>query len=510
MSADGRPSPFRRPANILRQFIPQLLQEFVDKGCQQQAAALTYMTLFAVVPTLTVVFTMFSLFPAFDGIAGQLETFLFNYLLPDAGLEVESQLLKFTEQARSLTLAGVGMLVITAYLMIKNIERTFNRIWGVAEARRGLNNFLLYWAVLSLGPLLLGLGVAVSTYLLSLRFFSDHYDPSGILPFLLRYSPWVLTAAAFTLLFVAVPNCKVPLKNAFVGGCVTAICFELFKDLFGLVVANTSYTTVYGTFAMVPLFLLWIYLLWVIVLSGAVLVYTMTAFEEARPDTRARYPDLLAALLALWQFRQCQATGVGARDSELVHVGVEAEQWLRIRELLIAGRVVTVTAGNEYVLCRDLSLLTLQQLAEIVGMQRHLPETDTALQEFAWFPEVAHRLHTIDRQAQAALAVTVEDIFGRHRQQGSGPLTEPDLEQLQAELDAGGADLTELQLQHPGLIDAEAITDEDLPRAADLPADLQLPTSADLLDAETGAVSGKSGRKSLRETGLTKGGLECE
>lgn len=492
MNAASQPSPLRRAHEILRQFIPQLMQEFVSKGCQQQAAALTYMTLFAVVPTMTVVFTMFSLFPAFDGIAGQLETFLFSYLLPDAGLEVESQLLKFTEQARSLTLAGVSMLLITAYLMIKNIERTFNRIWGVVEARRGLNNFLLYWAILSLGPLLLGVGVAVSTYLLSLRFLGANYDPAGILPVLLRYSPWVLTAAAFSLLFAAVPNCKVPLKNALVGGCLTAICFELFKDLFGLVVASTSYTTVYGTFAMVPLFLLWIYILWVIVLSGAVLVYTMTAFKAARPDTRARYPDLLAALLALWQFRECQKTGACANDGELMQAGVEAEQWLRIRELLIAGRVVTVTAAKEYVLCRDLSLLTLHQLAEIVGVRPHLPDADAALQGLGWFPEVARRLQSIDRQVGAELDVSVEDIFRSHEQHGSGLLTASELEQLQEELDAAAVDLTDLQLQHPGLIDADAVTDEDLPRATDLPADLELPTSADLLDAETGSEGRKS------------------
>lgn len=417
MSADGHHSILQRPLNILRQFIPRLIEEFSEKGCQQQAAALTYMTLFAVVPTMTVIFTMFSLFPAFDGMAEQLQNFLFSYLLPDSGLDVESQLRSFTEQARSLTLAGVGMLLVTAYLMIKDIERTFNRIWGVAEARRGLNNFLLYWAILSLGPLLLGVGIAVSTYLLSLRFLGDDYEAVGIIHILLRYSPWLLTAAAFTLLFAAVPNCKVPLRNAFIGGCLTAICFELFKDLFGLLVANTSYTTMYGTFAMVPLFLLWVYFLWVIVLSGAVLVYTLTTFKMDSEETGADYPDLLAALLALWQFRQCQQTGRGAGDNELLQAGVEAEQWLRIREALIAGRVITMTQGDEYVLCRDLSLLTVHQLADLVGMQPNLPASREAFQGFGWFPEVARRLQSIDRQIGVELEVNLEEIFSACEQE---------------------------------------------------------------------------------------------
>jgi membrane protein len=408
--------PVYRALNIVRQFIPQLMREFIDRGCQQQAAALTYMTLFAVVPTMTVVFTMFSLFPAFEGMSTQLESFLFSYLLPDAGLNVEFQLKTFTEQARSLTLAGVGMLLVTAYLMIKNIESTFNRIWGVAEARRGLNNFLLYWAILSLGPLLLGAGIAVSTYLLSLRFFSNNYDPTGIVPLVLRYSPWLLTTAAFTLLFAAVPNCKVPLRNAFIGGFLTAICFELFKDLFGLLVANTPYTTVYGTFAMVPLFLLWVYILWVIVLSGAVLVYTLTAFKAARATAQVDYPDLLAALLSLWRFRQCQQTGRGVKDSDLQQDGVGADQWLQIRETLIQQRVIAVTVNDEYVLCRDLSNLTLGQLADMVGIKPYLPQGDLAqdkhqLQALAGFAKVTSHLSSLDERVAEAFEVSLDVLF---------------------------------------------------------------------------------------------------
>ncbi|WP_439136287.1 YihY family inner membrane protein, partial [Pseudomaricurvus sp.] len=348
MSENNTSTGFQRRKKMAWQFIPHLIEEYREKGCRQQAAALTYMTLFAIVPTMTVVFTMFSLFPAFDGLSNQLQDFLFRYLLPESGLEVETQLKEFTQQARSLTLAGVIMLVATAYLMIKNIEGTFNRIWGVVGARRGLNNFLLYWAILSLGPLLLGVGVATSTYLLSLRFFSEGYDPTGLIPLLLGYFPWLMTTAAFTLLFAAVPNCKVPIKNALVGGFLTAIFFELFKVLFGWVVGQMSFAAVYGTFAMVPLFLLWIYILWVIVLSGAVVVCALTNFSMLRDTTTARYPDLIAALLALWALRQCQRTGRVANDEDLLNVGVEAEQWLRVRESLVRHRVITLTQEDEY------------------------------------------------------------------------------------------------------------------------------------------------------------------
>ncbi len=188
-------------------FITHLANEFRESGCQQRAAALTYMTLFAIVPMLMVIYSAFSVIPAFQGYGAQLQDLLFSHLMPDSGSEIQSYLTDFSSQARSLTGWGVGMLVVTAYLMLTNIEKTFNGIWGVTEARKGLSNFLLYWAVLSLGPLLLGLGLAMSTYLLSLTLFVDEYDSLGIVPFLLKFVPWILTTAAFTLLFAAVPNC---------------------------------------------------------------------------------------------------------------------------------------------------------------------------------------------------------------------------------------------------------------------------------------------------------------
>lgn len=487
MSEDSTVSGIRRRKNVLWQFIPHLMGEYREKGCRQQAAALTYMTLFAIVPTMTVVFTMFSLFPAFDGLSTQLQDFLFRYLLPDSGLEVEAQLQEFTQQARSLTLAGVGMLVATAYLMIKNIESTFNRIWGVVDARRGLNNFLLYWAILSLGPLLLGVGVAISTYLLSLRFFNEGNDPTGLVPLLLGYFPWLMTTAAFTLLFAAVPNCKVPVKNALIGGLFTAIFFEVFKVLFGWVVSKTSFTAVYGTFAMVPLFLLWIYILWVIVLSGAVLVCALTNFTMTREVTTARYPDLIAALLALWALKQCQKTGRVANDEDMFNIGVEADQWLRVRESLVRHQIVTLTQDDEYVLCRDLGLLTLRQLADYVGVESQMPGVSDYLQSFHWFPNVAGRLLSIDQHVEVEFDVTIEELFYTSSdEQGFYPDEGQGLEDLREELDSYGN------------VDTELPTATDLPEldiegsefsSGDLPDDVNLPTSADLLDEEDKSLS---------------------
>lgn len=334
---------------------------------------------------------------------------LYQHMLPDSGLEITNYLQTFSSQARSLTLAGIGLLVVTAYLMLKNIERAFNDIWGIKEQRKGLSNFLLYWAVLSLGPLLLGVGLAMSTYLLSMRLFVDGNASMGIIPLVLNYTPWLLTSAAFTLLFAAVPNCKVPVRNALVGGVLTAVCFELLKDLFGWIVANSSFQVIYGAFAMVPLSLLWVYLLWMIVLSGAVLVRALSGYGLV---SRGRvYPDLIAALLVLWKFEQGRKSGAAIDDDSVLKVGIETEQWQRLCRAFNKHQIIAVTQAGDYVLSRDLQELSLRRLADVVGIESHLPGVSDYLQTFDWFPEVAARLLSIDQHTELEFDIAIADIF---------------------------------------------------------------------------------------------------
>ncbi len=390
-------------------FIPFVLAQFVAKECQKSAAALTYMTLFAIVPLMTVTYSMFSVIPAFQGLADQLHTFIFAHFMPDTGEEVQQYLGNFSNQARSLSGFGVLMLVVTAYLMLKNIEKTFNAIWGVRKGRKGLSNFLLYWAILSLGPLLLGAGLAVSTYLLSLKFLVKEYDSLGLLPWFLSLLPWLLTWSAFTLLFAAVPNCRVPIKQAALGGLLTSLCFEALKALFGFVVAKTSISAIYGAFAFVPLFLLWVYLLWMIILAGAILVRTLTSWQTSADGLD--YPDLMAALIALWEFQLHLKEGTSVSDTDLSKAGVGTEQWQRVRDALIANRVISVTGEGDYVLCRDLSVVSLRDLADVVSLPAYMPGVSNYLQEFDWFPRVAERLILIDQFIEQQFDTPLSELF---------------------------------------------------------------------------------------------------
>ncbi len=386
----------------------QVVAEFADKKCQRSAAALTYMTLFALVPMMMVMYSMFSVIPAFEGVGGQLQSLIFSNFVPETGSEVAKYLTKFSQQARTLTLPGVAILVVTAYLMLTNIEKTFNTIWGVKEARRGLSSFLLYWAVLSIGPLLLGAGLVMSTYLVSLQLMVGEVNVLSSGSSLFRIVPIAMGSVAFTLLFAAVPNCRVPLKDAFIGGVITAVCFEMAKVGFAAFVANSSFQFIYGAFAAVPLFLLWINFIWMIVLAGAVLVRTLAEKEYARGARR--HPDMVAILLCLQIFRRKSLVGEEVSDADCVKAGVGLVHWQSLRSELVRQHWIAVTDSGRYVLARDLSSVTLWDVAQLVALPVTLLLEEGSVQA-EWYDHIRGLQTGINHQAQEVLAQRVTDFF---------------------------------------------------------------------------------------------------
>ncbi len=390
-------------------FFCLMVRQYQARECQKSAASLTYVTLFATVPMMTVSYSMFSIIPAFQNLGDQLQNLLFDHFLPNSEQDLGKYLQDFSAQARQLTAFGLVFLLVSAYLMLKNIEQNFNAIWGVARGRRGVANFLLYWAVLSLGPLLLGAALAMSTYLASFRLLVGPYDSLGVVETVLRFAPWFLTWAAFTLLFVVVPNCKVPVSHAMIGGFFTTLCFQGLKAAFGWIVSHSSFTLVYGAFAAVPLFLLWVNLIWTVILGGAVFVHTINAHQIG---LRVRnYPDLLACLLVLWRCYQASRRGAAVPERALSREGLSTQQWLRLSESLVKNHVLTTNYQGDYVLCHDLKNLRLLDLANMLEIPRQLPAEPESLMDLPWGAEALAELGAVDQFTRERLERSVESLF---------------------------------------------------------------------------------------------------
>ncbi|WP_298188270.1 virulence factor BrkB family protein [uncultured Pseudomonas sp.] len=338
-----------------------LLQRFIADRGTSNAAALTYTTLFAVVPMMTVTFSMLSAIPAFQGSGEQIQSFIFHNFVPSAGEALQQYLRGFTTQARQLTWVGVAVLAVTAFWMLVTIEKTFNTIWRVRQPRRGVSSFLLYWAILSLGPLLLGGGFAISTYVTSLSLISGPDALLGAQAFL-KFMPLLSSMAAFTLLYATVPNARVPIRHALLGGVFAAVLFEVAKMLFGLYVRLfPGYQLIYGAFATVPLFLLWVYLSWLIVLFGAELVCNLGFSQQWR---KRAVPRLLMALGVLRVFYERQQLGLKVRLRDVQRQGwlLAEHEWEEILVFLEQQKLIAPTGSGTWVLSRDLSHYSLQQL----------------------------------------------------------------------------------------------------------------------------------------------------
>jgi membrane protein len=236
------------------------------------ASSLTFTTTIALVPLATVMFAVFTAFPMFGTFRKALELYLLQNLVPDQiAKPVLQQLTTFALKANRVGAVGLALLGVTAIALLLTIDRTLNAIWRVRQPRPIAQRVLMYWAIATLGPLLLGVSMSVTTYALSAsRGFVDAL-PGGV-SVTLDVVELMLMALGMAALFRFVPHTQVKWAHALSGGVFVALGFDLAKRVLAWYLSLApTYTTIYGAFATVPILLVWIYVGWVIVLLGAVI-----------------------------------------------------------------------------------------------------------------------------------------------------------------------------------------------------------------------------------------------
>ena len=253
------------------------------------AGHLAYVTLLSLVPFIMVSFTIMSAFPAFASVRSKLEHFVFSNFVPTASDVVHKYMTDFVGNASQMSAIGILSLLVVALMLISNVDKTLNRIWRTQSDRPIVYTFAIYWMVITLGPMLIGSSVVVSSYLTGLAAFTEEYTP-GLGTFLLSLVPSGAAMLAFTILYMVVPNRRVFARHALVGAIVATIAFEITKSGFALYVTNfPSYELIYGALAVVPILFLWVYLSWIIVLFGAEFTCSLgEAFENRKAENEPR------------------------------------------------------------------------------------------------------------------------------------------------------------------------------------------------------------------------------
>jgi len=265
------------------------IKRCIEDNITISAGHLAYVTLLSLVPFIMVTFTIMSAFPAFASVRSKLEHFVFSNFVPTASDVVHKYMTDFVGNASQMSAIGILSLLLVALMLISNVDKTLNRIWRTQSDRPIVYTFAIYWMVITLGPMLIGSSVVVSSYLTGLAAFTEEYTP-GLGTFLLSLVPSGAAMLAFTILYMVVPNRRVFARHSLVGAIVATIAFEITKSGFALYVTNfPSYELIYGALAVVPILFLWVYLSWVIVLFGAEFTCSLgEAFENRKAENEPR------------------------------------------------------------------------------------------------------------------------------------------------------------------------------------------------------------------------------
>ncbi len=341
ISARWRSFSFSAALDLLR-FAGRRLDE---EQLPQVAGSLTFTVVFAIVPMLTVAFAIFTAFPLFSSFRDSLDAYLIQSLLPQGVAEtIMGYLNQFAAKSARLSAVGGIALIITAVSMMSTIERVFNQIWRVKSNRPFLQRLLLYWAIITLGPLVLGASFSVTAYLFATAdSVVSHLPLLGALFYTLISV--LLTTFAFTLLYVAVPNRVVDWRDALWGGLLAGVALELAKRGFAIYVTKfPTYTIVYGAIAAVPIFLIWVYLFWMITLCGALVTAALPVVKYERwwhvAKPGSAFVDAMAILKVLFHARvQSDSAVVNAnRIRDLTRIGFDESESL-LQRMLEAGWV---------------------------------------------------------------------------------------------------------------------------------------------------------------------------
>src|SRR5258706_3545844 len=271
-----------------------------EDRCLQVAGDLTFTTVLSIVPLAAVTLALLTAFPVFSQWTGKVDELMVRQLLPEAvGEAIGAYLAQFAAKAAQLTALGLALLVGTSLMLMLTIEHAFNQIFRVSRERPVVQRLLIYWAVLTLAPILIGASLSMTSYLLttSLRLVQG-------LPIageaLLRGAPVLLTCVALTLLYLVVPNRHVRVRHALIGGFIAGILFDLMKRGLALYLAHfPPYTLIYGAFPVAPIFLLWLYFSWVTVMLGASITALLPGYRFSDPRRTAPGRRFFSALEVL-------------------------------------------------------------------------------------------------------------------------------------------------------------------------------------------------------------------
>lgn len=421
----------------MAQFAAYVFRRFVADRGWRMAAGLSYTSLLAIVPLTAIAFSMLAAFPVFENVKDQFQDAVFANLLPESANAMRQYFDGFVKNTASLSAVGIIALALTAVLLLGTIEADINAIFRVQRARNLASKLLVFWAMITLGPLLLGASFSLSTYFFAATKLMGVDVLKGPLGALTGFLPTLIIIILFTLFYFAIPNRPVRITTALIGGVVAGLVFALLRKGFGWYVATfPTYQNVYGALSVIPIFLIWMYLSWTVVIMGGVLTASVSDWRRSgglpgEADLRPGQRTVLALrILAL--LHEGARIGKRVRRRELLgQVGGGEAALDRVMEMLQKAGFIDETGRGGWVLIRDLETATLHDLGQ--AMRLGIRNSDLeATGEDGWEGRLKARLGEMHDAEKAASTVSLRSILLAHEEADenngeSGGEAEPDL-----------------------------------------------------------------------------------
>lgn len=398
---------FGRQFRLLGHFIVLVYRRFKEERCFQLCGSLTFTSMLAMVPLVTIMLTVMTAFPVFDNLIEVLKNFVAGNFMPQASSRsVTLYMQQFAENAARLTALGIVFLGVTSIMLMLTIDRAFNTIWRVKRPRPLIQRVLIYWSVLTIGPILVGASLSMSSWLVTQSMgLGKQYSELMVAAF--KLLPLFFTSVAFGFLYRTVPNRQVTVLDAVVGGIIAALAFEAMKSVFGqFLIHFSNYKVVYGTFASLPIFLMWIYLSWTVVIFAAVITAVLPYWRSGgvllQHEPGSQFVEAVEMLKLLYRaYLEGKVLNLQQLRTALRLSWEDAESVL---DKLVSAGWVAKLQGNGWVLARDAGGIRLNEVFRlfVFGKDAAHASEETAVKRL-----VSRVLSSVDDQ----LDLTLKDLF---------------------------------------------------------------------------------------------------
>ncbi len=389
--------------------------KFRQERCFDIANALSYSSLLSIVPLMAVIFAALSIVPEFQDLVRELEAFIFSNFIPASSDAIREAVMSFVKKTSSLTRIGVLSLFLIALFLMWKIDQVFNHIWSVKKNRSYVKTFLTYWAILTLGPIFIGVSLMATSYLTTLPVITDTAQSLGMAKYMLQMVAIFFTFIAFYLSYQIIPNTRVKIRHALFGAMLATLLFELSKQGFAWYISsNQTYQNIYGALSVLPIFLIWIYISWVVILYGAIITRCLDIFIAETCHSASQNP-FFAALYIIFYLWQSSSRGLGLDLQQLKSCRAisQCQSLEPILEELEKKNWIHQDHQERWFLSRDISQFRLKDFYHELSYELPLKIA----------PEILHQqLEPIKQCMQRHLDVNLKKVFQDYQENALHPV----------------------------------------------------------------------------------------